>query len=72
MAEKLVLRKGDKIVVTKDGEEHAGTVITAQNYGWTPESPDWYIEFRCEDHGYHYWKQSLDGGTVVKVGGTNG
>jgi hypothetical protein len=45
------------------GRAIEATVISAANWGSEAE-PNWYVEFDGPN-GYGYWKQGLDGGTVV-------
>jgi len=67
---------GDRVRLTMPASEPfpagwaEGIVLTAKHYG---EGDGWYIELEKDkvspgwQKGYGYWKQGIDGGTVVKV-----
>lgn len=63
---KFDLKRGDKIVITMDGERFLGKVLTAEHYG---ARDGWFIEIDKDRGGYGYWKQGSDGGTVEKLKG---
>lgn len=64
------LPEGTPIVITLDGVDYPGIVMTANNHFLFQAdlSDDWFIEFHHGADGsgrYGYWKQSQDGGELT-------
>ena len=63
----LQIKQGDTVCVKCKGYHITGKVLTAHNWKIIPDDhDDWYIELTGQ-HGYAYWKQGVDGGTVELV-----
>ena len=63
----LKIKPGDTVKIKCQGHTLTGEVLSAHNWQMTPDDPeDWYIEYTSQ-HGYAYWKQGSDGGTVELV-----
>lgn len=58
----LIMANPDKF----QGKCFEGSVLSAKNYG-SPSEPKWYIELHDNLLGYVYWKQDIDGGTLLRV-----
>lgn len=57
--------KGDFVTITTPMATRSGVVISAQNYRQNG-CDNWYIELEDQYHGYCYWKQALDDGSIVE------
>ncbi len=64
----LVINKGDTVVIKAQGIQVRGKVLSAAYYGGRD---GWYIELIEANvpGGYSYWKQGLDGGSIIEVNG---
>lgn len=58
---KRTIQRGDIVRIRAMGRTRVGTVLSVQK-DWNTD--EYGLEIRSEDHGYVYWKQWTDGGTV--------
>lgn len=63
--------KGGWATIQIKGQQFSGQIISAENVG-TRGNPVWYMELRNLNTSwrYLYWKQSMDGGHLIKVART--
>jgi hypothetical protein len=62
----LEVKAGDEIAIKAQGMVVTGTVYDANYY---ERDGGWYIEVSPANVGYSYWKQSYDGGRIIRLNG---
>ena len=62
----MTINQGDAVKITAQGLTVTGEVLTANDY---KEDGGWYIELLDAKGKYYYWKQGIDGGTLLEVNG---